>query len=74
MIPIGIATAHVKSSEKVVSNSVSSRRSPISSLLGRFHSSDTPRSPCSIRPIQVKYCSTIGRSRPYLVRSASICA
>jgi hypothetical protein len=73
MMPMGTASTQLR--KKVIKPriTVSASRSPINWPMGRRQSSDTPRSPRTMRPIHLPYCTVIGWSSPYCSRSASIC-
>src|SRR3989475_10859162 len=73
-MPAGIATTQVKTNENNASTIVSTSRSPISSALGRWYSSERPRLPRARFSIHRRYWTQTGRSRPYSRRSASICS
>jgi hypothetical protein len=53
---------------------VSQSRSPITSVTGRRHIIETPKSPRTTRPIHSAYCTITGRSRPYSCRIATACS
>ena len=46
------------------SSMVAGKRRKNSSVTGRFVWIEVPKSPCSSRPIQMKYCSMRGLSKP----------
>ncbi len=50
---------------------VSHKRSPITSVTGRFHSSDMPKSPRTTRLIHFQYWTQTGWLSPYCSRIAS---
>jgi hypothetical protein len=54
---------------------VGSRRSRISSatVFLKKKKNDSPKSPRAIRPIQIRNCSTMGRSRPSFSRISATC-
>ncbi len=73
-MPIGSAITQVSSKAAKDTAMVSHSRSPMTSVTGRRHIIDTPKSPLITRPIQSPYCTTTGRSRPYSRRIAAACS
>src|SRR5690606_28623295 len=72
MTPSGTATTTANRRVISASDSVGSTRWPIIMATGCLDSTERPRSPCRICPIQVTNCSGIGRSRPRSARIAAI--
>ena len=70
-MPIGKAMPQVRMIAAIEITMVSHSRSPITSVTGRFHSRDTPKSPRTTRLIHFQYCTQIGWLRPYCSRIAS---
>ena len=73
-MPIGSAMIQVSSNAAKDTAMVSHSRSPITSVTGRRHIIDTPKSPLITSPIQSPYWTTTGRSRPYSRRIAAACS
>ena len=69
---MGMAIATATNRVDSVSATVGSRRCEISRVTGRLEKIDTPMSPRASCIVQTKNCSTIGRSRPSLARTAAI--
>src|SRR5688500_11528759 len=72
--PSGTASETARISVHVASASVGWRRPVMSSATGFLKKNDSPKSPCTTLPIQMKNCCTIGWSSPSFVRIASTSA
>ena len=70
--PMGTASDTATNSVDRVSATVGSTRWAISRVTGRLEKIDTPMSPCSSAHSQTTNCSTSGRSRPSLARTAAM--
>ena len=67
---MGSASTQVRISADTEITTVIHRREPITSVTGRFHSIDMPKSPCTTSFIHLRYCTYMGWPRPYWIRSA----
>ena len=64
IVPSGIASRTDQASAAIPNSRVAGRRSVIACTTGWLVRTERPRSPRSAWPIQVRYCSGSGRSRP----------
>src|SRR5262245_17512592 len=72
--PAGMPMTRAMSIEQTASSTVTGSFEASSSVTGILLRSDSPRSPRSTLPIQIPYCTTMGRSRWYLARMAATTA
>ena len=70
-MPMGMASVQVKIIVETPSTTVIASRSFTSSLTGRRHSIESPKSHWTMPQTHLKYCTYRGWSRPYCERSAS---